>query len=139
MVLFPLSRSQKWFVGLNLLLFAPIFFGFIGRLLGISSIYQLSVFGMIAVFIGVHAVVFFFQNRMKLNYWTLYIPAIGLLILTLMMGAIAIRNAGIECNIDDGCMNEDFSVVFAIILGFSTLMSLLYSLLFQKLWYKKTA
>jgi hypothetical protein len=134
-----LSRSQKWFIGISLLLVAPIIFGFMGRLLGISSIYQLSVFGMIAVFIGVHAIIFFLQNRMKLNYWALYIPAIGLLILTLFMGAIAIKNAGIECNIDDGCMNEDFSVLFAIILGFSTIISFLYSLLFQKLWYKKTA
>ncbi len=132
-----MNSSQKWFIGISLLFIVPVLLGFIGGLLGISSLYRIPIYGIIALFVGAHGCVFFLQYRMKLKSWTLFIPAIALLLVTLFMGYIAIKNAQVECNIDEGCMNEDFSMVFVIIFGFSMIISALYSLLFQKLWYKK--
>jgi len=70
--------------------------------------------------------------------WIIYIPSIFLLIVTLFFLSIYLINLGHTCDLGvDGCMNEDFSIVFLYISSVITILSFGYSILFSCLWYKK--
>ena len=131
-----MTKYQKGFIMMTLIIVLPMIFliyrSIFGNGVGSVFYYVLGITSLHWVFFLIRAKS---NNRIK---WIIYIPAIFFGIITLFFTGIAIINAGNACDpLDDGCMNEDYTFVFAIIGFVIMILSFVYSFLFKYLWFKK--
>ncbi len=132
-----MTKYQKVFILITVFLSLPSIYIIFRAIMG-NSIFN-SFFLTIIIVILIHWFLFFLRimsdNKLK---WVIYLPAILFGLFTLFLGIIVLinsRSSGCDPS-DPGCMNEDYSFVFAVIAFVITILSFTYSFLFKFFWFK---
>ncbi len=126
-----MTKKQKFFLIFSGLLMVTALTMFMSSVFGNRTIFNL--WGLlILMFFVAHALLFLMAKHNKKKRWVIYLPTIGVSLIALFFGIIAIINY--ESNSQG--MNEDYSGIFAIILTVVSIFSGSYAFVFDRLWLK---